>query len=125
MKLILSILAALLLVASGIADQRDGSYGVPYLAPDPSLKTTDPFYAGTGCNYEGPGARSRSILPPIFGGPAPIIKPVESWWNATATAHAEKTNGSENEVLVVANSYELTEYQMKKANIPLGEENYL
>jgi len=70
----------LLFVAPVIAyDQRDGSNAIGFLPPDPSLKTTDSFYRGTGCQYEGPEPAPAYVLPPIFGGP--VIEPQEnkSW----------------------------------------------
>jgi len=116
MKLYLALLA-LFLIGQGIAyDQRDGSNGVPYLAPDPSLKTTDPFYGGmqhpdtSGISYQ---------LPPIFGGPAPRIL---DWMNMSE--HNEKLNATTKKIVAI-NSYSLTEDQMVRANIPLGGENYL
>ncbi|MCK9570412.1 hypothetical protein M0R72_15805 [Candidatus Pacearchaeota archaeon] len=97
-------------------DQREGNNAIPMLAPDPSLKTTDPFYGGiqhpdnSGPSYQ---------LPPIFGGPAPIIL---DWMNLSE--HNEKLNMTTKNIVAI-NSYALTEDQMSRAGIPVGEENYL
>jgi len=104
-----------LLLAPCIADQRDGSNGVPFLTPDPSLKTTDSFYAHSGCQYVG---SSSYVLPPIFGGPAIIEEP--PWMNLTE--HQENLNLTTKEI-TAASSYELTEKQME--GIKLGEESWL
>ncbi|MCK9571615.1 hypothetical protein M0R72_21875 [Candidatus Pacearchaeota archaeon] len=79
-----AILILIVLFAPALADQRDGSNGVPFLTPDPSLVTTDAFYRGTGCQYIGPGPMSAYVLPPIFGGP--VIEPQEnkSWMDHSA-----------------------------------------
>jgi len=116
MKLYLALLA-LCLIGQGIAyDQRDGSNGVPFLAPDPSLKTTDSFYGGM---MPSTSLAIDPTLPPIFGGPAPIII---DWMNLSE--HNEKLNSSTQKITAI-NSYALTEDQMVRANIPLGGENYL
>lgn len=116
MKLYLALLA-LFLTGTGIAyDQRDGSNGVPFLAPDPSLKTTDPFYDGM---MESVGVAPAYQLPPIFGGPAPVTV---DWMNLSE--HNEKLNTSTKKITAV-NSYALTEDQMVRANITNGQENWL
>lgn len=79
-----SLLILIILLAPALADPRDGSNGVPFLPPDPSLKTTDSFYRGTGCQYVGPEPAPAYVLPPIFGGPA--IEPQEnrSWMDLSS-----------------------------------------
>jgi len=116
MKLLIAILTLFLIGTCVAYDQRDGSNGVPYLAPDPSLKTTDPFYGGM---MEPVGVAPAYQLPPIFGGSSPVIK---DWMNLTD--HNEKLNSSTKKIVAI-NSYALTEDQMTKANIALGEENFL
>jgi hypothetical protein len=90
---------------------------VPFLAPDPSLKTTDPFYLGTSSKEQ--SRANAVILPPIFGGPMPVA---DDWMNLSE--HNEKLNSSTKKITAI-NSYALTEEQMARANIKPGEENYL
>ena len=115
MKLYLALLALFLTGTCTAYDQRDGSNGVPYLAPDPSLKTTDAFYLPD----QIPDRQNDVILPPIFGGPMPVIK---DWMNLSE--HNEKLNMTTKNIVAI-NSYALTEDQMNRAGIPIGEENYL
>ena len=92
------VLIALLFAVPAVAyDQRDGSNGVPFLKPDPSLKTTDPFYGGQPANQPADsmlapifggaasGQVSASPLPPVFGGSAPVT---DEWMNLSK--HNEK-----------------------------------
>jgi len=117
MRTILIFLAAWLMVMPGIAyDQRDGSNGVPFLPPDPSLKTTDPFYA-----VQHIPVVLDPNLPPIFGGPMP--KPESADW-MNLSEHNKKLN-STTERIIAINSYALTEYQMRRANITAGQESWL
>lgn len=114
MKYIAITLMGLLLAGNVSAyDQRDGSNGVPFLPPDPSLKTTDSFYVPLTIDlgYQ---------LPAIFGGPEPKTTPEFDWMNLTA--HNEKLNSTTKNIVAI-NSYSLTEGQMR--DVPLGEENYL
>jgi len=117
-----AILVLLLVLVPAMADQRDGSNGVPFLAPDPSLKTTDAFYRGAGCQYVGEEPAPAYVLPPIFGGSA--IEPPEnkSWMDLSE--HNKKIS-TETTTLTAKSSYELTETQMQRANLPLGQEGWL
>jgi len=117
-----SLLILIMLVVPVMADQRDGSNGVPFLPPDPSLKTTDAFYRGTCCQYIGPEPAPAYVLPPIFGGP--VIEPPEnkSWMDLS---EHEKKISTETKTLTAKSSYELTETQMQRANLPLGQERWL
>jgi hypothetical protein len=117
--LALAILAALLVPALA-ADSRDGSNGVPFLAPDPSLKTSDAFLAAMGGQYIGQVAPAYQ-LPPIFGGPAPVANQTAPEW-MNLTAHNEKLNAT-NQTIVAASSFDLTEHQMRF--VPLGQESWL
>jgi hypothetical protein len=117
MKLVCLLALGLLLVPV-LGDQRDGSNAIGYLPPDPSLKTTDPFYLS---QPEAAGQMALGYaLPPIFGGAAPVPIVPEDWMNLSE--HNEKLNDTV-EKIVAANSYALTEWQMR--DIPLGQENYL
>ncbi|MFA5378923.1 MAG: hypothetical protein WC455_24430 [Dehalococcoidia bacterium] len=120
MKTILLIL--IMLLAPALADPRDGSNGVPFLPPDPSLKTTDSFYRGTGCQYVGPEPAPAYVLPPIFGGPVVEPQENESWMDLSE--HNEKIS-IETKTLTAKSSYELTENQMQRANLTLGSEGWL
>ncbi len=123
MRTIFALIVLLIMAGSVSAmDPRDGSNGVPFLPPDPSLKTTDNFYRGTGCQYEGPEPAPAYVLPPIFGGP--VVEPREnkSWMDLSE--HNKKI-ATETKVLTAKSSYELTEDRMERANLALGQERWL
>jgi hypothetical protein len=122
MKTIVALIALLALIVPGIAaDQRDGSNGVPFLAPDPSLKTTDRFYEGTGCQFIG-GVAQAYRLPPIFGGPSILKEQEEPEW-MNLTAHNKKINNEGK--TYIGSSFDLTEDQMTRAGVELGKEGWL
>lgn len=47
-------------------DARETSWGVPFLSPDPSLKTSDPFYGVRGADYIRPVDTTSYQLPAVF-----------------------------------------------------------
>lgn len=115
LKTMLKITIAIAMImnfASGYSDPRV-SYSIPYNDPDPSLRTTDPFYGGIntlGADY---------ILPPIFGGEIvigneerPGLKPIKTS-NKTLTSFEN------------VSAYDLTEDEMIRANITAGKESWL
>jgi len=114
MKVISIALLCMLLAGTVAALDPRVSYAVPMLPADPSLKTTDPFYAPQPI---APGYQ----LPAIFGGPV-TTAPAQntSWMNLSE--HDKKLNSS-TEKITALNSYALNEWQMR--DVPLGEENYL
>ena len=67
MRKLIAILCISLLSIGAVAayDVRETSWGVPFLKPDPSLKTTDPFYGNQGAAYIGP-ADPAYQLPPVL-----------------------------------------------------------
>jgi len=120
MKLALALALALLLVPA-LADPRDSGAGTPFNKPD-GLKTSDPFYIAMGAQSTLPGVLDQVgyQLPAIFGGPMPTKTIEPAWMNLSA--HNEKLNSSLKKI-VAANSYELSETQMK--GVPLGKEQWL
>ena len=68
MRKMIAILCISLLSAGVVAayDVRETSWGVPFLKPDPSLKTTDPFYGSQGAAYIGPVDTMAYQLPAVF-----------------------------------------------------------
>jgi hypothetical protein len=68
MRKMIAILCISLLSVGMVAayDVRETSWGVPFLAPDPSLKTTDPFYGNQGAAYIGPVDTASYQLPPVL-----------------------------------------------------------
>ena len=111
------------LIVPGIAvDSRSGSNGVPFLAPDPSLKTTDPFLARLGGQYIGQASPAYQ-LPPIFGGPSLLKEEQEEpeWMNLTAHNKKLKNEG----VILIGSAYDMTEDQMTRAGVELGKEGWL
>lgn len=119
------ILALLLLVTPGIASDPRNMHTLPMLSPDPSLKTSDPFYMGQ-CEFIDYGnVWDGHMLPPIFSGE--LFQPTNA--NATAqvdwmnlSEHNDKMNSTTKEI-TAASSYDLTDAQMK--DVPLGEEQWL
>ena len=68
MRKMIAILCISLLSVGMVAayDVRETSWGVPFLKPDPSLKTTDPFYGSQGAAYIGPVDTMAYQLPPVL-----------------------------------------------------------
>jgi hypothetical protein len=122
MKTIVALMVLMALIVPGIAmDQRDGSNGVPFLAPDPSLKTTDRFLANMGGQYIGEVSQAYQ-LPPIFGGPMPATESDDPAW-MNLTAHNQKLNNEGK--LYIGSAYDMTEEQLGRAGIELGKEAWL
>lgn len=122
MKIFAAIIVALLFAVPCIAmDQRDGSNGVPFLAPDPSLKTSDRFLANLGGQYIGEVSEAYQ-LPPIFGGPMPATESEDPAW-MNLTAHNAKLN-NEGPILI-GSAYDMTEDQLGRAGIKIGKESWL
>jgi hypothetical protein len=117
MKLRILLAVGFLLLPALAQDPRI-SYAVPYLAPDPSLKTTDRFYAGQ-CEVTGGVPDIR--LPPVFGGEMPASKSSD-WMNLSE--HNKKLDSNTTYITAIS-SYELTEEQMVRANVPMGQESWL
>jgi len=119
---VLVALMALLAVPGIAADSRDGSNGVPFLAPDPSLKTSDPFLANLGGQFIGQVSPAYQ-LPPIFGGPSILKEEQEEpeWMNLTE--HNKKINNEGK--TYIGSSFDLTEDQMTRAGVALGKEGWL
>ena len=124
MKILEIITLALLLAVPGMAyDQRDGSNGVPFLPPDPSLKTTDAFMANLGAQYAAPvTVDSGYQLPPIFGGSLPLENSTDAWMDLSE--HDRKLYAGPKSI-TAASSYDLTEAQLAKGNVTLGAESWL
>lgn len=120
-------LIALIAIGFGLAeavDQRDGSNSVQFLAPDPSLKTSDSFYTARGAQsmgYTVQNGINTYDLPDIFSMP---LDAYHAKYNVDekVSDHDEKMKDI---VYIANNSYDLTEYQMQRANVTLGSENYL
>ena len=68
MRKLIAILCISLLSIGMVAayDVRETSWGVPFLKPDPSLKTTDPFYGNQGAAYIGQVDTASYQLPPVL-----------------------------------------------------------
>ena len=118
----ISVILALLLITPGIASDPRSMHTLPMLSPDPSLKTSDPFYMGQ-CEFIDSGnVWDGYVLPPIFSGEPfqPTNATPVDWMNLSE--HNEKINSTTKE-LTAASSYDLTESQMK--DVPLGEEQWL
>ncbi len=116
------ILALLLLITPCIASDPRNMHTLPMLSPDPSLKTSDPFYMGQ-CEFIDSGnVWDGYVLPPIFSGEPfqPTNATPVDWMNLSE--HNEKINSTTKEI-TAASSYDLTEAQMK--DVPLGEEQWL
>ena len=128
MRTILALIALLIMAGSVSAyDQRSGSNGVPFVPPDPSLKTTDPFYGGImERQYGTVNGNMPSTGDPWAGlSVSPTGKATndseQSFWNLTD--HNEKLGNIGN--IIAANSYDLTEGQMERAGIAPGQESWL
>jgi hypothetical protein len=127
MKFMILVLLALLVVPCiASADQRSGSYGVPFIPPDASLKTTDPFYGGIMERQYGTVNGNMPLSDDPWAGL--ILSPdgkgnnsESSFWNMTD--HNEKLQNIGK--IAASNSYDLTEAQMKRAGIALGSESWL
>jgi hypothetical protein len=122
MKIFALITLTILMALPALADQRDMNT-LPMLTPDPSLKTTDSFYANKGCEYMGASEVSGILLPPVFGGPMPTATPEQPAW-MNLTEHNEKLNSSTRYITAI-DSYALTEEQMVRANVTMGDESWL
>lgn len=132
---IIAIVLAMTMIVSAY-DPRV-AYAVPYLAPDPSLKTTDPMYGNMGAEYVGPIIAGYQ-LPPIFQdgisvedltGGAVENKSLfrsdltpDAWMNTNE--HDKKLN-SETKHITALSSYDVTEDQMRRGNITNGAESWL
>lgn len=118
MKTVIALIALVALVTvPGIAvDVRETSWGVPFLAPDPSLKTTDPFYANQGATYIGPIDTASYRLPPVLT--QNISKPQTRGdpWMATGPRKSSLTTN-----LTLAESSELTDAQIDKLYPQTGQ----
>ena len=69
MRNMIAALALIAMIGVGIAgavDVRETSWGIPFLAPDPSLKTTDAFYGARGATLIGQEATYQ--LPAVLTG---------------------------------------------------------
>ena len=129
MRTILALITLLIMAGSVSAyDQRSGSNGVPFVPPDPSLKTTDPFYGGIMARQYGTvnGNMPESSSNPWAGlSVSPDGKEVNnsehSFWNMTD--HNEKLGNIGH--ITAENSYDLTEGQMERAGIAPGQESWL
>ena len=121
-------ITAIMVSAYAVSDSRV-SYSVPFNDPDPSLKTTDPFYLnkmGYDVNVEGNTNSNGQIefggviLPSLFQD----IDEAEDGWKIEEI----KFNITENKSLIKitnAQAIDLTESQMQRANISLGDESWL
>jgi hypothetical protein len=112
MRKFMGIVLSVLLMASICAGYTDSrvAYSIPMLPPDPSLKTTDPFYGGMGAQMVG-----NYALPAIFGGPVVGDEGLK----------ATKTNTKSLISFSNVSSYDLSEEEMIRANITIGQESWL
>ena len=65
MKTMIAVMALIAMIGVGIAgavDVRETSWGIPFLAPDPSLKTTDAFYGARGATLIGQDYQLPAVL---------------------------------------------------------------
>ena len=121
-------IAAIMVSANAYSDPRV-SYTVPFNSPDPSLKTSDPFYLnkmGYDVNVAGNTNSNGQIefggvrLPSLFQD----IDEAEEGWKI----EERKFNITDNKSLIKitnAQAIDLTEAQMQRANISLGDESWL
>jgi len=101
-------------ICAGYTDSRV-AYSIPFAKPDPSLKTTDPFYGSMGAQLV--GQNGNMVLPPIFGGP--MIEQVDMG------LIPEKTNTKSLVSFSNVSAYDLSENEMIRANITMGQESWL
>jgi hypothetical protein len=66
-------------------------------------------------------ARSGPRSPPVFGGEMPASKSSD-WMNLSE--HNKKLDSNTTYITAIS-SYELTEEQMVRANVPMGQESWL
>lgn len=121
-------ITAIMVSAYAVSDSRV-SYSVPFNDPDPSLKTSDSFYLnkmGIDVNVAGNTNSDGQIefgdykLPSIFED----IDEVKEGWNI----EEREFNITDNKTLIDiknAQAIDLTEAQMQRANISLGDESWL
>lgn len=122
MKLISIFLIGLLLAGLASAyDPREASAGTPFVQPDLSLVTNDPFLLAKMGIQVIPLTDPSYALPGIFGGPMPTTEKAAPAW-MDLTAHNAKLNAT-NHSIVAASSYDLTARQME--DVPLGQEGWL
>jgi hypothetical protein len=122
-------LIALLLIAGPISayDQRSGSNGVPYLPPDPSLVTSDTFYGGIMARQYGtvngnlPDASDPWAGLSLSPDGKDINSSEQAFWNMTGHNVKLQNIGK----ITAANSYDLTEAEMKRAGSAPGQESWL
>jgi hypothetical protein len=130
---------AMVLANTGIVFANDPrvAYAIPYLTPDPSLKTTDPLYGSMGAEYYGPVATDGYTLPPIFDQNVDVKDLVGEPENKSLVrsdlssdpwmsnkAHNVKMD-SETKHITALSSYDVTEDQLVRGNITLGSESWL
>ena len=115
-------IAAIMVTANAYSDSRI-SYSVPFNDPDPSLKTSDPFYLNK-MGYE--VSTDRDVgdykLPALFEDID------EVYAKGDYNINERKFNITENKTLIKitnAQAIDLTEAQMQRANISLGQESWL
>lgn len=119
-KLVSMIALLSLIVVPCIAvDIRETSYSVPFLAPDITLKTTDPFYIAQGAATIGQiNALNGYRLPPVLTGDI-TQDDTPDWMNLS------NVKNSENKTITVSNLYELTDDQLNKYGVKPGQESWL
>lgn len=106
-KLIAVLSLALLAIGmAGAIDVRETSWGVPFVAPDPSLKTTDPFYGGLGATIL--GQESTYKLPAVLTGEMVRETEDDPWMDIDGGKNSTET------VLKLAGAGELTDPQIDK-----------
>lgn len=121
MRTILVLFALLIMAGAASAYENRGGAGTPWIPPDASLKTTDPFYQG--------------MMERQYGTPMPSNDP----WVGIPEAHVNTTAPSGdpwmnldshnakvgNLHFVVTDAYGMTEGQLQAAGVPLGKEGWL
>jgi hypothetical protein len=120
MKILLAITTiCIALIATSSAYDPRVAYSIPYLQPDPSLKTTDPLYLGM---MGGEVTIDLDYtLPPIFGGSIITPTPERDWMYVET--RPKFMNSSD--VKITANSSYDVPLDILNKYVPDGEESWL
>ena len=114
MRNMIAVVALIAMIGAGIAvDVRETSWGIPFLAPDPSLKTTDAFYGARGATLI--GQESTYQLPPVLTGKMNLnATKSKSMWDDDPWMDNLGGRSSEATVLNLAGAGELSDGQIDR-----------
>jgi hypothetical protein len=130
-RFILALIAIAILVVPSMAyDQRSGSHGVPYIPPDPSLKTTDPFYVAIMDRQYGSNSASTNSMDNedpwagILNSTDPT-KPLNSSNSSLNSTPKPIVDALPSHIIQAASINDLTDAQIQAAGLKPGQGSWL